>query len=109
MVLVPWRRHDSLISGRDRILLISRLSVSTIGFGVPAGAITPIQIVWLYSGIPASAMVGTFGSTGERLLPDVPSAFTRPSSMVGAIVGTLSNIRSIWPDKMSARAPVEPL
>jgi hypothetical protein len=29
--------------------------------------------------------------------------------MVGAIVGTLSNIMSIWPDRMSARAPVEPL
>src|ERR1044072_7229548 len=109
MVLVPWRRHDSLISGRDRILLISRLSVSTIARGVPAGALTPIQVVWLDAGIPASAMGGPIGRTGERTMPEVPSAFTRPSSMVGAIVGTLSNIRSIWPDKMSARAPVEPL
>src|ERR1044072_1315448 len=109
MVLVPWRRHDSLISGRDRILLISRLSVSTIGFGVAAGATTAIQMVWLYSGIPASAMVGTFGSTGERLVPEVPSAFTRPSSMVDAIVGIESNIRSICPERISARAPVEPL
>jgi hypothetical protein len=54
-------------------------------------------------------MVGTLGRIGERTLPEVPSALTRPSSIVPAMVGTLSNIMSIWPDTMSARAPVEPL
>jgi hypothetical protein len=33
-----------LISGRPIALLISALSLSTIGFGVPAGATMPIQI-----------------------------------------------------------------
>src|SRR5215469_6650728 len=37
--------HDSLMSGRVMTLLISRLSRSTIGCGVPLGAIMPIQIV----------------------------------------------------------------
>ena len=45
----------------------------------------------------------------ERRRPEVPSALTRPASIIGAIVGTESNIISIWPEMMSLRAPVEPL
>ena len=40
-----------------------------IGLGVPLGADRPNQIVTLNSGKPASAVVGTSGSMGERLLP----------------------------------------
>ena len=43
--LAPCSSQASLMSGRDRILLISVLSFSTIGFGVPAGAMKPTQSV----------------------------------------------------------------
>src|SRR3974390_837742 len=43
------------------------LSVSMIGAGVPLGADSPNQTVRLNCGMPASAVVGTSGTIGERL------------------------------------------
>jgi len=43
--VAPWRSHAVRISGRAIALLISALSLSTIGFGVAAGAMMPIQMV----------------------------------------------------------------
>src|ERR1019366_7579349 len=42
--VAPVFSQASLISGRARILLISRLSSSTIGCGVPAGAMKPTHM-----------------------------------------------------------------
>ena len=53
--------------------------------GVPAGAIRPNQPTALYSGMPASAMVGTSGRAGERLSPPTASARTDPASMNGTM------------------------
>src|SRR3982075_3476793 len=47
----------------------ARLSFSTMGAGVPLGADRPYQTVSLKSGNPASAVVGTLGSIGERVAP----------------------------------------
>src|ERR1700751_3668547 len=84
----PVFSQASLISGRARILVISWLSLSTIGCGVPAGAMKPTHKVALKSGTPASVIVGTSGRVDDRVLPVVPSARTRPALIIGAIVGT---------------------
>jgi len=62
-----------MISGRVMVRLMAALSLSTIGFGVPAGAIRPSQMVASNPGTPASAMVGTSGSTLDRVVAVVPS------------------------------------
>ena len=49
-----------------------------ISFGVPAGAATAVQVAPWTSGKPASAMVGTSGSVGERVLPVTASARDPP-------------------------------
>ena len=41
----PCLAQASLVSALDSALLISALSWSTIGFGVPAGAMMPSQMV----------------------------------------------------------------
>src|SRR4249919_3028246 len=86
--VAPVFSQASLMSARARIFVISRLSLSTIGCGVPAGAMKPTHKVALKSGTPASAIVGTSGNVGERVLPVVPSARTNPALIIGAIVGT---------------------
>src|SRR5262249_36147247 len=107
--VAPVFSQASLISGRDAILVISRLSLSTIGCGVPAGAMKPTQRVALKPATPASAIVGTSGRIGDRVFPVVPRARTRPALIIGAMVGTESNSIWICPLRMSFRAPVEPL
>ena len=104
----PSFSQATFTSGRTRILLISEFSRLTIGCGVPVGAITPSQIV-AWCGIPDSVKVGTLGSEGDRTLPVVPNALTRPASIICAIVGTESNIMSTWPLTISLRAWVLPL
>src|SRR5262245_25503998 len=107
--VAPVFSQASLISGRDAILVISWLSLSTIGCGVPAGAMKPTQRVALKPATPASAIVGTSGRIGDRVFPVVPRARTRPALIIGAMVGTESNSIWICPLRMSFRAPVEPL
>src|SRR5271169_3993143 len=89
--VAPVFSHATLILGRERIFVISRLSVSIIGCGVPAGAMNPTHKVAWNPGTPASAMVGTSGRIAERVAPLVPSARTLPALIIGAMVGTLSN------------------
>ena len=69
----------------------------------------PTHKVALKPGTPASSIVGTSGNVDDRVLPEVPSARTRPALIIGAMVGTESNIIWICPLRMSLRAPVEPL
>src|SRR6476646_5033083 len=82
--------NDSDVSA----LLIAALSLSTIGRGTPAGAITPVQVGARYPGTPASAIVGNSGKAGERAAPLTPSARTLSSRAKGAIDCRLSNMRS---------------
>jgi hypothetical protein len=107
--VAPVFSQASLMSGRARIIVISRWSLSTIGCGVAAGAMKPTHKVALKPGTPASAIVGTSGNVADRVLPLVPSARTNPALIMGAIVGTESNSIWTWPLRMSLRAPVEPL
>ena len=62
---------------------ISRLSRSTIGFGVLAGRNAPTQKLYSASGSPASATVGTSGISGSRLAELTASALTLPSLASG--------------------------
>src|SRR6476660_8842250 len=65
----PCSFQSLMISGRLTTSLTAAFNLSVTGFGVPAGAINPSQIVASYPGTPASAAVGTSGSTPERALP----------------------------------------
>src|ERR1044071_6517197 len=60
---MPARR--SFTSGVCMIFPSSPFSRVMIGRGVPAGAITPYQVVTSKSLSPASTTVGTSGSAGE--------------------------------------------
>src|ERR1700738_1075459 len=59
----PCSVQSFTISGRLTAAFTAALSLSMIGFGVPAGAISPSQIVASYSPTPASARVGPRGGT----------------------------------------------
>src|SRR5438132_13449615 len=61
------------------------LNLVTMPSGVVAGAIRPNQPIALYFGSPASAMVRTCGSEGDRVSPLTASALTHPASMNGLI------------------------
>ena len=55
-------------------------SFLTIGIGVPAGAISASQVPPTTSGTPASASVGTLGSSGMRVGIVTASARRLPGS-----------------------------
>src|SRR5262245_7150985 len=88
----PILANFSLKASDTRALLIAALSLSTIGHGTPAGAITPVHVGARYPGTPASAIVGRFGNAAERAAPLTPNARTLPSCTRGAMVCRLSNI-----------------
>src|SRR6185437_5867068 len=69
----PITLNFSLKVSDTSALLIAALSLSTIGRGTPAGAITPVQVGARYPGTPASAIVGSSGKAGERAAPLTPS------------------------------------
>ena len=60
--------------------MISRLSRSTIGCGVPAGAAMPVKETETKSGTPASIMVGRLGAWGIRRLARDREALDRSVS-----------------------------
>ena len=66
--------------------------------GVPAGAISPNQPTALYCGMPASLMVGTCGSAGDRVSPLTASARTEPASTNGTMP-------AIGPKRIGCRSP----
>ena len=80
------------MSGFFRIAFTSRFSLSTIAFGVPAGAITPSQLDDSSPGMPASALVGTLGNAGLRRGPSTAIALTEPAFTCCEIPGTSWNI-----------------
>ena len=56
--------------GSSSALSSAAASLSAIGFGVPFGANTALQILMEKSGSPTSLADGTFGIAAERLSPE---------------------------------------
>ena len=83
------------MSGAFSVSLITRLSLPTIGAGVPAGTTTPVNSVATKPGTPASTMVGSSGASGLRVALVTPSARSLPSRMSGNSTTGLSNRKSI--------------
>ena len=69
--------------------LISVLKRATTLAGVPAGTAKPSHTATTKSATPASFMVGTSGSRGERFLAVKASAFSLPALIWGSTVGAL--------------------
>src|SRR5215475_1281908 len=69
--------------GSFTALTVSALNRSTIAFGVPAGAPIAAQVRHSNPGTPASVIVGTSGSSGERLGLGTASARSLPALMCG--------------------------
>ncbi len=67
------------MSGRASIALIVALYLSTISFGVPAGATTPNQPRTSKSGQPCSAMGTTSGKDFERSFDVTPMGRSVPA------------------------------
>src|SRR5687768_7914540 len=65
----------------------SALILSTIAFGVPLGAIRPNQEAYLKLGTPASTIVGTSGTSLERVGDVMASMRTLPPSACEAASG----------------------
>src|SRR6185503_3094503 len=80
----PLATMDSRCSGIARTALMSRLSRSTMARGVPAGTMTPCQLVDSNPGNPASARVGTSGRSAMRVVEVTASARTLPALTEGS-------------------------
>src|ERR1700738_4714942 len=59
----PCSPQSFTISGRLTAAFTAAFNLSITGFGVPAGAINPSQMVASYPVTPGSVAVGAFGST----------------------------------------------
>jgi hypothetical protein len=88
---------------------ISALSLATMSGGVPAGTITPNQVVRSNPGSPDSAMVGSSGTAGERASVVTASARSLPALTLGSALARLSNINCTCPESKSAIAGAAPL
>src|ERR1700704_4199431 len=82
----PWAISFSLTSGISRTFAISSLTFLRIAGGVPAGASTPNQDSYLYSG-RVSAMVGTSGNWGTRCAELIAIALTLPEALRSLVAG----------------------
>ena len=80
-----------------------------ISFGVPAGATMPVSVSLSSPGTPASAMVGTSGSAGERWALITASARSLPSLMVLMAGGSAVNAIGVWPPMVEWIASAAPL
>jgi hypothetical protein len=80
-----------------------------MGRGVLAGASSAIQAERFMSATPASVMVGTCGSTGERVGLITPSANSLPDATCGTASGITANITSTVPANVSVIAGAPPL
>src|SRR4051794_15674648 len=77
----------SLISGTTMARLISRLSSTMTSLDVPAGTTNANQPSPWTSGYPASAVSGTWGNAGDRVLLVTASARSFPSRICGTAGG----------------------
>ena len=89
---MPCLTNRSRTSGALNALRASAFSQSMAARGVPAGASRPNHGPPYTSGTPASAMVGTSGSTSTRFSAATASARTLPSAICAIAKGTMSNI-----------------
>src|SRR5262245_9692243 len=80
-------------SGSVIALRSAASSLATIGAGVLAPTKKPLHSLVLTSGKPASAMLGTSGSSSDRLSPVTAIALTLPALIIG-IAGGPSEIAS---------------
>ena len=71
------------------------------GLGVFAGATMPIQALDSKPGKPASATVGSSGSTRLLTLLVTASAFMRPACTSGMAVPGTTKPAAIWPLRMA--------
>src|SRR5262245_49184659 len=77
---MPCGRHVNTTSFAATASRTARASLSMISRGVPAGAMRPNQIEVSKSGMPASAMVGTFGKMPGRFDAADARARSEPAS-----------------------------
>src|SRR5262245_37052393 len=99
----------SFTSGVATIFLISALSLSTMSFGVPAGATRPVSVSPSCPGMPASAAFGTSGRAPTRFVLSTASARSLPSLMLVMAGGSAVTAMGVWPpmvDVMAGAAPV---
>src|SRR6218665_406048 len=89
--------------------LMARWSASTMAAGVFAGASTPHHVLTSKLAMPASAIVGTPGNSGERCALVTASTGSLPSRTNGRMVGTVEKNRSTRPDSNSTVAGLLPL
>src|SRR6218665_115981 len=82
---------------------------STMAAGVFAGASTPHHVLTSKLAMPASAIVGTPGNSGERCALVTASTGSLPSRTNGRMVGTVEKNRSTRPDSNSTVAGLLPL
>src|SRR4029453_15057341 len=81
----------SLTSDVATAFAMSPRQRSMMSLGVPAGATMPVRVSLSRSGMPASALVGTSGSAGERLALSTASPRNLPSlilAMAGGSAGS---------------------
>src|SRR5256712_4839592 len=79
----PWLPICSRISGAAMVFTVAACRRSTIASGVAFGTIRPYQVPEKYSGMPASATVGTSGKAGDRVAPPTASARSLPARTCG--------------------------
>src|SRR5215470_14276021 len=77
-----------MTSGSLSAARTSALTLSMISLGVPLGAIRPNHEEYLKLGTPASAMVGTSGTSLERVGEEIASMRTLPASACEVASGT---------------------
>src|SRR4029450_9377614 len=109
MVSPPPPAKRTLTSGRLRIFTTSALSLSMMGWGVPFGANSAVQLEASTSVTPASCSVGQSGLNFDRLAMVTPSARARPDLTCGATDELASTPSGISPPASAAAAGAPPL
>ncbi len=104
----PMRVICAATSALSVMATISRESRSRIAAGIPAGAITPNQIIISKPGTPASSIVGTSGSAGCRSRADTASGLALPDWMCGTMVPTPSKMIGTSPARKAVITGAEP-
>src|SRR6266852_4325361 len=97
------------MSGNAATPFSSALSLVTIGFRVPAGAVIMPQPATSNPGTPDSAIVTISGADGERAAVVTPSARTLPSRISGSDGTGSENNKGTWPATTSVSAGALPL
>ena len=99
----------SRVPASFRILTISVLSLSTIGFGVPFGAYTACHDTISKFLTPASAIVGVSGDSAVRFAVVTASSRSLPALTSGRPAVSWSNMNVTWPPATSWNACGVPL